>query len=199
VEGSTREVKIAVLEFEDRVRDPALEGLASTAGETMRSGLRAVPGFTVLDASEDEAQATWVVRGTVQRVGDEARLTARVEAARQQIGEPVEVSGAAADPATRLDRLRERTIDEARLLIRDHQRRARAFRETESSAAHGELLADYDLSGEAVVAFVFRFFLARVRAGVVGVAKALATGPPGTTAARHGERGANTPDRRSSG
>ena len=30
----------------------------------------------------------------------------------------------------------------------------------------------------------------------VGVAPALATGPRGTTAARHGERGANTPDRR---
>jgi hypothetical protein len=34
------------------------------------------------------------------------------------------------------------------------------------------------------------------REHVVGVAKALATGPRGTTAARHSERGANTPDRR---
>jgi serine/threonine protein kinase/tetratricopeptide (TPR) repeat protein len=149
VAASTIEVKIAVLEFEDRAHDPALEGLASTAGETMRSGLRAVPGLTVLDASEDAAQATWVVRGTVQRVGDAARLTARFQRARQQIGEPVEVDGAAAAPATLLDRLRERTLDEARLLIRDHQRRARASRETASPAARDKLLAYYDLLGYA--------------------------------------------------
>src|SRR5512132_2431846 len=60
----------------------------------------------------------------------------------------------------------------------------------------GDVPAALETSGDAVAAFVFRFFLARVRAGVVGVAKALATGPRGTTAARHGERGANTPDRR---
>ncbi len=148
-DASTLEVKIAVMEFEDRARDPALEGLASTAGETMRSGLRAVPGLTVLDAGEDAAQATWVVRGTVQRVGDAARLTARFQRARQQIGEPVEVDGAAAVPAKLLDRLREHTIDEARLLIRAHQRRARASRETESAAARDKLLAYYDLIGYA--------------------------------------------------
>jgi hypothetical protein len=60
----------------------------------------------------------------------------------------------------------------------------------------GDVPSALETSGEAVAAFVFRFFLARVRAGVVGVAPALATGPRGTTAARHGERGANTPDRR---
>ncbi|MFS8068997.1 MAG: hypothetical protein ACMG6S_21765, partial [Byssovorax sp.] len=149
VDASMLEVKIAVLEFEDRARDPALEGLASTAGETTRSGLRAVPGLTILDASEDAAQATWVMRGTVQRVGDAARLTARFQRGRQQIGEPVEVDGAATDPATLLDRLRERTIDEARLLTRDHQRRARASRETASAAARDKLLAYYDLIGYA--------------------------------------------------
>ena len=40
------------------------------------------------------------------------------------------------------------------------------------------------------------FFLAR---GNVGVAPALAKGPRGTTAARSGERGPNTPDKRWSG
>jgi serine/threonine protein kinase/tetratricopeptide (TPR) repeat protein len=146
---SSLEVKIAVLEFEDLAHDRALEGLASTAGETMRSGLRAVPGLTVLDAGEDAAQATWLVRGTVQRVGDAARLTARFQRSRQQIGEPVEVDGATATPATLLDRLREHSMDEARLLIRDHQRRTRATRETESSAARDKLLAYYDLIGYA--------------------------------------------------
>jgi hypothetical protein len=51
------------------------------------------------------------------------------------------------------------------------------------------------LSGGVAVRFFF-FFLAR---GLVGVAKALATGPDGTTAARSGDRGANTPDSRCKG
>ena len=45
--------------------------------------------------------------------------------------------------------------------------------------------------------FAFRFcFLAR---GNVGVAPAFATGPRGTTAARSGDRGPNTPDKRCNG
>jgi hypothetical protein len=51
----------------------------------------------------------------------------------------------------------------------------------------GDVPSALETSGDAVAAFVFRFLLARVRAGVVGVAPALATGPRGTTAARHGE------------
>jgi hypothetical protein len=47
-----------------------------------------------------------------------------------------------------------------------------------------------------VVFFVFRFVFAR---GNGGVTPALATGPLGTTAARSGERGANTPEKRCNG
>jgi hypothetical protein len=58
------------------------------------------------------------------------------------------------------------------------------------------LATDGDASSGFFIVRFFFFFLAR---GNVGVAKALAAAPRGTTAARSGDRGPNTPDKRCSG
>ena len=61
---------------------------------------------------------------------------------------------------------------------------------------HLSALAPHRVASSGFFFAVRFFFLAR---GNVGVAKALATGPRGTTEARSGERGPNTPDKRWSG
>ena len=83
-------------------------------------------------------------------------------------------------------------------LVRGRLRTAFSLSRPRSGNVPSPLATNGDASSGffAIRFFFFFFFLARVRAGVVGAAPALATGPRGTTAARHGERGANTPDRR---
>jgi hypothetical protein len=79
-------------------------------------------------------------------------------------------------------------------LVRGRLRPAFSLSPPRSGDVPSPLAANTDASsGFFAVRF---FFLAR---GNVGVAPALAKGPRGTTAARSGERGPNTPDKRWSG
>lgn len=138
---------VRVLDFEDLAREPAWEGLAAKATAKARDALRNVPGVKLLGAGSEAAEVSWIVRGEVHRVGDSATIAVWFERGAGQVAETVEVDGPGAKPAALLDRLRAGIIDEARLLARDHRRRAHVLRDTASIPAREKLLAYYDLLG----------------------------------------------------
>ncbi len=157
---------IEVSAFTDLVGEAGSEALARAATEGVRSGLRAVPGLAVVEAG---GAPTWTARGSVQRIG--AALRFEVQLGRgKQAGEPTDVEGPADAPGPLLDALRDRVVDEARLLVRDHRRRARMERETASAEARSRLGAYYDLVG-------YRPRPAQLEAGIRSVNDALAADP----------------------
>jgi tetratricopeptide (TPR) repeat protein len=136
---------VLVLAFDDLVREGGSEGLAKTAAEAVRAGLRTVPGLRVVEGGE----ATWQVRGSVQRVGGSVRIQVQFERDHHAASDPFEVEGALATPGPMVDALRDRSIDETRRLVREDDRRTRAGSETRSDTAKARLLAYYELIGPA--------------------------------------------------
>lgn len=151
-------VGIMVAPFDNVTREPEWDALADSAAESIRTGLRTMPPIALRDPPEPHpgaAQAkalgaTWVVTGTVQRVGKTLRLAAQFHRTMdQEAEEPIEVDGDPEAPEVLLDTLRRRAVDEARLLHRDHERRRRAARGTSAAAARDSLLQYYAIIGPA--------------------------------------------------
>lgn len=157
VEGSER-VGIVVAPFDNLTKDASWDALAAGAAESIRAGLRTLQPVALRDAHQArpttaDARAlgvTWIVTGSVQRVGERLRLAAQfIPAADVAAGEPIEVDGDPANPSALLEALRQRAIDEARLLHRDHYRRRRAISGTRAPAARDLLLQYYTMIGPA--------------------------------------------------
>jgi serine/threonine protein kinase/tetratricopeptide (TPR) repeat protein len=157
-QGENGRPSLIVAPFDNLTSDAAWDSLALGAAEMIRAGLRTVPDLDLLDApraSDALAEATrrgatWIVTGTIQRVGQRLRATAQIRATLgAAAGEPIQVDGDPADPAGLLESLRSRALDEARLLWQDHERRRRAVDGTTSEAARTKLLAYYGMIGPA--------------------------------------------------
>ncbi|MEZ4294896.1 MAG: serine/threonine-protein kinase [Polyangiaceae bacterium] len=138
------EARVVVLDFEDLAREPAWTGLPGAAGEAVRSALRDLPGVRVVSGTGTEGTADWTVRGSVQRVGADVRVSVWFQAPGGLAGQTIEVDGAGSRPADLMDDLKSRVVDEARLLVRDRDRRVRAVQETESEQARSRLLEYFD-------------------------------------------------------
>jgi tetratricopeptide (TPR) repeat protein/TolB-like protein len=149
---------VLVLLFENLSAEPALDDLCRSAVDSLRVGIRKLPGLQMLDAppagtpmaEAERRRATWIVTGSVQRLGRELRLVAQIRVASgQAVGEPIEVDGDPAQPAVLLDRLRQRALDEMWLLGQEHDRERRAIRGTQSEIARTKLLQYYAMIGPA--------------------------------------------------
>ncbi|HEU4534082.1 MAG TPA: serine/threonine-protein kinase, partial [Polyangiaceae bacterium] len=113
---------IAVAPLENLTGDPAWNGLAQGAVEAIRTGLRTIPQVRLVDAPRAEARllggrggggATWVVAGSVQRVGAGLHLEVQLRAAGgAAVGEPIEIDGDPADPSSLPKTLRSRALGE---------------------------------------------------------------------------------------
>ncbi|MBK8256912.1 MAG: protein kinase [Polyangiaceae bacterium] len=148
--GFGLEAAVLVVDFEDLARDEGWAGLTQTAGEAVRAALRGIPGVRVLRANSPEGAPTWTVHGSVQRIGRDARISARFEAQGKTIGETVDADGSGVRPQEAIELLKDRVVDEARLLLAEHQRRVRAERETQSDNARQRFL-DYLASRSRIV------------------------------------------------
>ncbi|MRG95613.1 serine/threonine-protein kinase [Polyangium spumosum] len=150
---------IAVLPFENLTGDPAWDGLAKSAPEALRGGMRAMRGARLVDEADldreeaRDAGVTFWVRGSVQRVGARIRLSAQLEPldadAGAAPGQPIEIDGVEADTTGALEALRVRALDEARFFVRALERRRRALRGTSVAAAREKLLVYEAMSGPA--------------------------------------------------
>jgi tetratricopeptide (TPR) repeat protein len=146
---------VLLLPFENRTGDAAWDGLAHGATEAVGAGLRTVPGLRLVEAPVKGnsrsagaiEKATWVVRASVQRVGNDLRLAAQLKSdTGAASGEPIEIGG---ELSSLSDRLRAAVIDEARLLVRHFDRQSRAEHGTRSLAARAKLLAYLSMIGPA--------------------------------------------------
>ncbi|MGK3987321.1 protein kinase [Sorangium sp. So ce136] len=149
---------VVVMPFDNLTEDASWDGLARGAAEAILGGLRAMPQVRALDsarAGDPAAEAkrrgaAWVVTGTLQRVGATLRLSAQLRATGgPTAGEPIEIDGDPSDAPRLLDALRNRALDEVRLVWRDHGRRERAVRGTSDAAARAKLLQYFDMVGPA--------------------------------------------------
>ncbi|WP_437670749.1 protein kinase domain-containing protein [Sorangium sp. So ce131] len=149
---------IVVTPFDNLTEEASWDGLGQSAAEVILGGLRTMPQVRALGAARSvdpvaEAQrrgAAWVVTGTLQRVGDDLRLAAQLRATGGPVaGEPIEIDGAPEELPRLLDALRDRALDEVRLVWRDHHRRERAVRGTSDAAARAKLLQYYTMIGPA--------------------------------------------------
>ena len=143
---------LVVESFENMTKEPGWDSLTQGAAETIRAGLRTMPDFLILDGSAEAKRqdATWIVTGSIQRVGQNLRLTAQFRAPRGAVaGEPIEVDGDPQNPGALLELLRRDALDEGRLLWQDHDRRRRAIEGTKSETARGKLLEYYAMIGPA--------------------------------------------------
>jgi serine/threonine protein kinase len=142
---------LVVEQFENLTADPAWNGLTQGAAETIRGALRTMPDLRLIDASPSaHASATWVVTGSIQRVGPSLRLTAQFRATVGSVaGEPIEVDGDPQNPGALLERFRRHALDEAQLFRQDHIRQHRAIHGTKSDVARTKLLEYYTMIGPA--------------------------------------------------
>ena len=134
--------RVVVSTFSDLARSPWSAVLARSAEGSIRAELRGIKGVSVADAAE---QADWVVHGSIQGADQGVRIQIQIDTGPNQVGLPFEVGGT--NDSQLLDALGDRVIDEVRLLLRDHERRVAAARETRNDAARKSLLAYYDLMG----------------------------------------------------
>ncbi|WP_437274937.1 protein kinase [Sorangium sp. So ce375] len=153
-----RRISIAVVPFDNLTEDAAWDGLGQGAAEAILGGLRTLPQVRALDsarAGDPAAEAArrgaaWVLTGTLQRVGTSVRLSAQLRATDGPVaGEPIEIDGDPGELPRLLEALRDRAIDEVRLVWRDHHRRDRAVRGTSDATARARLLQYYQLIGPA--------------------------------------------------
>ncbi|HEU4411711.1 MAG TPA: protein kinase [Polyangiaceae bacterium] len=149
---------VVVAPLDNLTGDASWDGLARGSGEAIRTGLRALPGVRLLDAPRPAAWAagdgpqgaTWVVAGSVQHVGGSLRLEVQFRAADGSLaGEPIEIDGEPKSPNKLPEALRQRALDEARLLVRNYDRQRRAEAGTKSEAARARLHRYHDLVGPA--------------------------------------------------
>ncbi|WP_437752266.1 protein kinase domain-containing protein [Sorangium sp. So ce1389] len=149
---------VVVMPFDNLTEDASWDGLGRGAAEAILGGLRTMPQVRALDSAraDDPAAeakrrgAAWVVTGTFQRVGATLRLAAQLRATDgPTAGEPIEIDGDPSDAPRLLDALRNRAIDEVRLVRRDHGRRERAVRGTGDATARAKLLQYYTMIGPA--------------------------------------------------
>ncbi|WP_437766213.1 protein kinase [Sorangium sp. So ce281] len=149
---------IVVMRFDNLTDDPTWDGLGQGAAEAILGGLRTMPQVRALGsappgnpAAEAMRQsATWVLTGTLQRVGASLRLSAQLRATDGPVAdEPIEIDGDPGEMPRLLEALRSRAIDEVRLLWRDHHRQDRAVRGTSDATARARLLQYYKLIGPA--------------------------------------------------
>jgi len=140
---------VAVLSFDNLTGEATWDGLTRSAAEAVRAGLRTMGELHLVEAlpegaREDEAKkrgVTWLVGGSVQRVGPHLRLTAQLRPLDGAVaGEPIEIDGAPAEPGKLLDALRRRTRGEARLLWQFEERRRWSIRGTTNESARAKLL-----------------------------------------------------------
>lgn len=146
---------VAVLPFMNSTGDPAWDGLARSAAESVRAGLSTMSELALADA-DSEARAAFQVRGSVQRIGGHdgrlrlfAQLVPGPAAEGVPGGEPAEIDAAPDTIAAALEELRLRTIDEARLSARQLGKRRRAVQGTASEAARAKLLQFHAMAGPA--------------------------------------------------
>lgn len=127
------------------------EGLSSSAPDAVARGLQEIPGLLATASNERRTEsATWVLRGSIQKVGGSLRLSARFEPNGDAIAsEMIEIDGAPDRVPQMLDDFRVAAVDEARLILRRFQRTRRAVLGTANTAARGKLLAYYDMIGPA--------------------------------------------------
>ncbi|AUX45504.1 uncharacterized protein SOCE26_069960 [Sorangium cellulosum] len=149
---------IVVMPFDNLTEEASWDGLGQSAAEAILGGLYTMPQVLALGAARSgdpvaEAKrrgAAWVVTGTLQRVGEDLRLAAQLRATGGPVaGEPIEIDGAPQELPRLLDVLRDRALDEVRLVWRDHHRRERAARGTSDAAARAKLLLYYKMIGPA--------------------------------------------------
>jgi len=145
---------IVVADFKNLSGDPSRSALAQGAMDAIRAGLRTMRQVRLLegvansDPSLEQLGATWVVEGTVQNVGTHLRLAAQVRAVDgAEAGEPIEVDGDPARVAELLEDIRQRVLDETRLLWQAYDRRRWAERSTSSDEARSALLQYFTLVG----------------------------------------------------
>ncbi|WP_437521402.1 protein kinase [Sorangium sp. So ce726] len=149
---------VVVMPFDNLTEDAAWDGLGQGAAEAILGGLRTMPQVRAVGSARpgDPAAeatrrgATWVLTGTLQRVGASLRLSAQLRATDGPVaGEPIDIDGDPSALPRLLEALRDRAIDEVRLLFRDHHRRDRAVRGTSDATASARLLQYYKLIGPA--------------------------------------------------
>ncbi|MCC6551516.1 MAG: protein kinase [Polyangiaceae bacterium] len=150
--AATRPV-VSVLPFANLTGDPAWDGLAAGAAESVRAGLRTMDEVQVAGGEGAGPGAALVVRGSVQRVGAGLRLFLQLEpgpeAGELRGAEPAEIDAAPGDLAPALEELRLRAIDEARLSARQIQKRRRAMAGMSSEIGRAKLLQFHALTGPA--------------------------------------------------
>lgn len=144
-----------VVPFENRTGDPQWESLAQTATSAVQAELQqersihiieGAPALSTMAAAAPET--TWSLGGALQLAGNQIRVTARIRAPDGSIaGDAIHAEGAPDRERDVLDRLRVHTLDEVRLLQRDHERRLRAERGTSNKTAREELFRYYELIG----------------------------------------------------
>ncbi len=147
---------ISVHPLDNLTGDPSYDGLARGAVEAVQTDLRAIPQVRLVDAPGSARswaffrppRPTWVAAGSVQRVGDRLRVAMQFRAADgTQVGEPIEIDGAPGDLGGLPGALRRRSLDEVRLLVRNHHWRQQAEVATKSDLAKTRLRQYYDLVG----------------------------------------------------
>ena len=147
---------VLVAPFQNLSAEPAWDSLCRSAAASIGVGIRQLPDLHLLDAPPEgdpvvEAQrrgVTWLVTGSVQRIGRALRLAAQIRGASgQAVGEPIEVDGDPAEPAALLERLQQRALDEVWLLRQAHDRQQRAVQGTRSEGARTKLLQYYAMIG----------------------------------------------------
>lgn len=113
------------------------------AAEAIRSGFRPLTVIRVLEGPDrlQAEGASWIVTGSIQRIGSQLRLTTQIQSSGSDpSGEPVEASGDPSDVADLLEQLRQRTLDELRPLVRARDRRREAESKTQVPRARESLL-----------------------------------------------------------
>ena len=96
-EGATDLVRVAVRDFANVSRAAADDAFAKTVSDAITTRLGAVSTITVVASETD---ATWVVMGGLQRVGDMVRITANVvDVAQGSVIRALKFDGSASDQA----------------------------------------------------------------------------------------------------
>jgi tetratricopeptide (TPR) repeat protein len=147
---------VRIARFDNLTGDPSLDAVAQGAADAVRAELRTVPQIRIVEASSGEdpasgaakASVSWILQGTVLRLGTQLRLTAHIEdASGASVGLPIELSGDSDQIAGLLASLQKRAVEEIKLLWHEEARRAWAAHATHGTAARSKLLEYYALIG----------------------------------------------------
>jgi serine/threonine-protein kinase len=149
-------LRVLVAPFVNQAGAARHDGVAGETSEAVGAALRAVDGIEVIASAytgapavaATQANARWLVAGTITAHGDTFRLVATIRAtASDKVLARVDAVAPAATAGALAAEVYRRVTDEARLLVRDDRRRRRAELTSGSAEARAVLAAYYDRAG----------------------------------------------------